>query len=68
MKRMLLLALLALGFFVTGCGVVDTYAQRERRYCYITEYNLREAVDDWDYFWLADRPSYMTYWYLRDTE
>ena len=68
MKRMLVLLVLCVGFFVSGCGMVDTYAQRERRYRNILDYNSRQAVDDWDYFWLADRPSYLTYWYLRDAE
>ncbi len=64
MKRLLVALLLLVGV-LSGCGLVSTYPERERRYGAITNLNLREAVDDWDYFWLADRPSYLTYWNLR---
>lgn len=50
-----------------GAGLVSSHQDRMRRYKMITDYNLREAVDDWDYFWLYDRPSYLTYWNLRTT-
>ena len=64
MMRLLVAFLLLVGV-LSGCGLVSTYQERERRYRTITDYNLREAVDDWDTFWLADRPSYLTYWNLR---
>jgi hypothetical protein len=64
MKRFLVAFLLLVGV-LSGCGLVSTYQEREQRYRAITNYNLREAVDDWDFFWLADRPSYLTYWNLR---
>jgi uncharacterized protein YceK len=66
MKRFLVLAVL-LASVMSGCGLVSSYQDRERRYAAITNYNLREIVDDWDYFWLYDRPSYLTYWNLRAT-
>lgn len=64
MKRLLVALLLLVGV-LSGCGLVSTCEERERRYCTITCLNLRESVDDWDFFWLYDRPSYLTYWNLR---
>jgi hypothetical protein len=64
MKRLVFALLLLVGI-MSGCGLVSTYPERERRYAAITNMNLREAVDDWDTFWLYDRPSYLTYWNLR---
>ncbi|KPK84440.1 MAG: hypothetical protein AMJ81_05545 [Phycisphaerae bacterium SM23_33] len=64
---MVLLILLAAAF-LAGCGMVDSYGEREQRYKNITDMQLRMAVDDWDYFWLAERPSYLSYWYLREAD
>ncbi len=64
MKRIALVVVL-LASMLGGCGLVSSYQDRERRYYFVTGYNLREAVDDWDFFWLYDRPSYLTYWNLR---
>jgi hypothetical protein len=46
-----------------GCpGLVDTPHERALRYALITDINCKEAVDDWDFFWLYDRQSDMSYW------
>jgi hypothetical protein len=46
-----------------GCPtLVDTPEERNRRLALITDINFKEAVDDWDFIWLYDRPSYLTYW------
>jgi hypothetical protein len=66
MKRLIALLLLCIGAFVAGCGMVDTYQQRETRICNIIDYDMRMAVDDSDMIWLVDRPSYLSYWHLRE--
>ena len=58
-------AFLLLVGVLSGCGWYSTSQERQRRYSETTNLNLRESVDDWDYFWLADRPSYLTYWNVR---
>ena len=69
MRKLLALVILLAGTFLAGCGLVNaTYAERERRYRHITHYQARMIVDDFDYFWLAERPSYLTYWYFRYPE
>jgi uncharacterized protein YceK len=66
MRALLLTLVLAVGALLAGCtGVVDTPKQRWNRYVAITDYNARQGVDDWDYLWLYDRPSYLSYWYVR---
>ncbi len=67
MRTLLVLLVLLAGFCLAGCGLVDTYAEREHRYNTIIELNARQMVDDWDYFWFAERPSSLTYWYLQST-
>jgi uncharacterized protein YceK len=64
MKRLIVLVAL-LGAFLAGCGLVHSHEERKRRYKSITQLQARMIMDDWDYFWLAERPSYLTYWYLR---
>ncbi len=79
MKRFFLLVVLFVMVVSVGCreravpfgfgdGQVDTHAQRARRYANITEYEARGLVDDIDTFWLADRPTYMSYWHLREAD
>ena len=68
MKRLCLLLVLCVAVFAIGCGVVDTYAERERRYDHMIDHAAREMVDDWDLFWLADRPLYLSYWHLREAD
>lgn len=67
MKPLVILVLLV-AVCLVGCGLVHTPQERHRRYRTITKLNARMIVDDWDYFWLADRPSHLTYWYLRGAE
>ena len=62
---LLLLACLA-GFYVSGCqGTAYSYDERELRFRMINEYNMRQFVDDWDYFWLYDRNVRGTQWHPR---
>ncbi len=68
MKRMIVLLVLCVAGFVAGCGMVDSYQDRERRIFNIIDYNARMMVDDNDTIWLADRPSYLSYWHLREAD
>jgi len=78
MKSVFLLAVFCVAAVLVGCGerstyhlgdgMVDTHAQRQRRYANITEYQVRGFADDFDLFWLADRPSYQSYWHLREAD
>jgi len=66
MKRLLILLVVCLANLLAGCsGVVDTYAERKLRYKHTNDFQTRMIVDDWDYVWLYDRSSNMTYWHPR---
>ena len=68
MKKLLALTVL-LAAFIGGCGLADmNYSQRSGRYRNAVQINSRQIVDDFDYFWLAERPSHLTYWYVRSPE
>lgn len=65
MKK-LLLALIIAGSFFSGCAtLVETPKERDRRILTGWNLDLRMAVEDWDYFWLVDRNSYLTQWHPR---
>jgi len=64
--------LIGLGFLtalaaLTGCnGMVRDYEERKNMYAQTIDSDLRQLVDDWDNFWLADRShSRLTEWYTR---
>jgi hypothetical protein len=64
--------LMAMGLFVgllglTGCnGMVLNYEERQNMYAQTIDSDLRQLVDDWDAFWLAERShSRLTEWYTR---
>ena len=62
----LLLVFLCMGAVLAGCtGVAEGPAERHRRFDQINEANWRQAVDDWDYFWLYDRNMRMTWYHPR---
>jgi hypothetical protein len=52
---------------VAGCGdgVALTRRERAERHKRILENDLQQFNDDWDLFWLNDRPSYMTPYRVR---
>ena len=56
--------------FLSGCaaGMVDTAPQRKRRIRNIVALEFRQLNDDWDSFWMLDKPSRMTYWHLREAD
>jgi hypothetical protein len=62
MKTAILLVLL-LAVTLTGCTVMESPADRGRRYANITEMNLRMMGDDWDTIWLYDHNSRLSRWH-----
>ena len=70
MKRLLILLALVLAMFLSGCGpgMVDSAPQRKRRIRNIVALEFRQLNDDWDSFWMLDKPSRMTYWHLREAD
>lgn len=62
-----LLGICAATFMVAGCGdgVALTRRERAERHKRILENDLQQFNDDWDLFWLNDRPSYMTPYRVR---
>ncbi len=66
MKSLFVLFVLCVAVWLSGCGLGDTEHQRELRYKHVVDVNSRELIDDWDHFWLMDRPSRLTRWHLRD--
>ena len=68
MKRLLALLILTAATFLAGCGVTYTYRERERRFRHTNDIQARMLIDDFDSFWLYDRPSYLSYWYVREAD
>ena len=65
MKTFLLLLVLCLGAFLAGCGLVTSEEEHNQQIKGITDLQARQMVDDWDYIWLYERNSRMTYWHPR---
>ncbi len=66
-KRLVLCGLLAaLAASMTGCAT-PAYSARERdkMIARTWRYEYRQAVDDFDEFWLLRPPSRMTIWHVR---
>ena len=65
-KLCILMALcVVFGLFLAGCGTVDSFSERNRRYAQITGVQMRQAVDDWDTFWLMDHSTRLSQWDTR---
>ena len=67
MKLIVLLALLSGCMFLsTGCATPAYSAQERSKLISRTwRYERRQAVDDWDSFWLLRPPSRLTVWHVR---
>jgi hypothetical protein len=67
MKLIVLLALLSGSMFLsTGCAT-PAYSAKERDTMIARNqrYEFRQAVDDWDSFWLLRPASRLTVWHVR---
>jgi len=63
MKRFAFLALILASLLATtGCGdgVMDSRVERQERYERILKNDMKQLNDDWDLFWLMDKPSRLT--------
>ena len=67
LKRVVLCGLLATGLFsMTGCATPAYSAQeRDKMISRTWGFEAKQAVDDWDEFWLLRPPSRMTVWHVR---
>lgn len=65
MKKLCILAVLCLSFLFVGCTLVDSPSQRTRMHSLAFDLQSRAMVQDWDYFWLMERNTYMTQWHPR---
>ena len=66
MKLIVLLALSGCMFLSTGCATPAYSAQERSKLISRTwRYEGRQAVDDWDSFWMLRPPSRMTVWHVR---
>jgi len=65
MRRwILLMALGALIWATTGCGdgVARTRRERAEMHKRVFENDMKQINDDWDEFWLMDRPGRLSWW------
>jgi len=60
MKILCALSLMLLGMVFGGCGLVDSYPERERRIAHLTDLQTRMMVDDFDYLILLERSSMLS--------
>jgi hypothetical protein len=68
MKRFFLCAGLAVALLIgiTGCETaVRSEGQRAAHQRRIAENDMKLLVEDWDTFWLLDRPSHLSKWVER---
>jgi len=62
---MVVLALLSLGIFLSGCQSLTSSPEQEiQKYRRIADLNNRMWTEDVDVFLLFDRPSYLSRWYI----
>ena len=61
-----LILLLALTVVMGGCQTLNRDSQQKiQNYSRISDLNRRMLAEDMDTFWLLDRPSNLTQWYVR---
>lgn len=67
LRRLVPCALLLAGMVsMTGCATPAYSAQeRDKMISRTWRYEGRQAVDDWDEFWLLRPPSRLTIWHVR---
>ena len=65
MKTLLMVVVLFLAGVMVGCTSVETSREHFQRMWLEEELHARNMVEDWDFFWLADRNSRLTGWHAR---
>ncbi len=70
MKRLFMLLVLGVTMWaVSGCaGVASSGPKRTQRHRQITRLESRMFWDDFDYFWLMDKPSKLTKYHVRSMD
>jgi len=61
MKK-LLIAMILLSSVLVGCTISETPVQHSQRLWLQEDVQARQMVEDFDMFWLFDRPSRLTMW------
>jgi len=65
MLMLTVLPLLSLGL-LAGCATLTQSGDEVRRtYGQVASTDMRQLSADWNYFWLMDRQSRLSEWYLR---
>ena len=67
MKLIVLLAVLSGSMFLSGGCATPAYSaqERDKMIARTWRYEARQAVDDWDSFWLLRPPGTLTKWHVR---
>ena len=67
MRTLLLVGLVAMLLTATnGCSsVTDTPEEIKATQKQMYDLDFRQMTDDWNYFWLVDRPYRLTRWHMR---
>lgn len=66
MKKLLASFLLLLvGVGLGGCTMTETRVERDRRIANNWRIQSRLMVEDWDYFWLLEKPSALSRHHIR---
>ena len=67
-RWILMITLAAVAGLSTGCGdgVARTRRERKETHRRVVENDMKQLTDDWDSFWLMDRPSRLSWWRVAD--
>ena len=65
LKKRLVVLLLVAGACLSGCTMAETYSERNRRIENVVRIQSRMLVEDWDYLWLLDKPTYLNPHHVR---
>ena len=63
MMKKLLMAMILLSIVLVGCTTSETPIQHGQRLWLQEDVQARQMVEDFDMFWLFDRPSRLTQWH-----
>ena len=64
-KMLMLVVLLSAGFFSAGCETLTRSSEDSiRQYSRVSDLNRRMLGEDIETFWLLERPSRLSQWYL----
>lgn len=64
MKKLALVLLICAAFCLSGCGLLQTAEERDRRLAQGLNLQMRALVDDADYILLFERPNYCSEYHI----